>query len=211
MGNLLPEVQWAVEQICAIAERLGRAIEAEQEPAPVSWAFPIGTEKYPPESWYAACVHDPTGKLNGGYGHTGVDLNLDKSPWGDVDRGMPVFSVCPGVVRVVGYSTSYLGSVIVEGQYNGQPLYWRYWHLANDAVFKAISGGQLVAAGQQVGAIGNYALGEGGDHCHVDCALDLFQAHWWFTLHPQIRWIDPVPTWLQNLDSMRVAAMLRRG
>ena len=34
MGNLLPEVQWAVEQICEIAERLGRAIEAEQAPPP---------------------------------------------------------------------------------------------------------------------------------------------------------------------------------
>jgi hypothetical protein len=208
MGNLPDEVRWAVEQICIIAERLARALEEEPE---ILWAYPVGTLEHPPEDFYAACVHDPTGKANKGYGHTGVDLNLDRSPWGDVDRGMPVYTVAPGTVRAASYSSSYLGSIIIESQYNAQPLFWRYWHLADDTVFRSIVMGQMMAAGQQVGAIGNYTLGEGGDHCHVDCALDLFGAHWWFTRHPEIRWIDPVPTWLQNLDPVRVAAMLRRG
>ena len=209
MGNLPDEVRWAVDQICIVAERLARALE--QEPA-LLWAYPVGTPEHPPEHWYAACIHDTTGKANpGGYAHTGIDLNLDRRPWGDVDRGMPVLAVAPGVVRVVGYSTSYLGSVITESVYNGRPLFWRHWHLANDAVFRSIAVGQMVAAGQQVGAIGNYTLGAGGDHSHLDCALDLFGAHWWFTNHPAVRWIDPVPILQQNLDPARVTSMLRKG
>lgn len=207
MGNLPDEVRWAVEQVCLVAERLARALEASQ----LLWAFPVGTAEYPPHRWYAACVHDMTGAANDGYAHTGVDLNLDKPNWGDVDRGQPVFSCCPGTVRIVAYSSSYLGSVIIEGQFNRQPIYFRYWHLANDAVFQSLAVGQMVAAGQQIGAIGNYRLGQGGDHCHVDCALDLFQAHWWFTNHPEIRWIDPIPVWLSVLDSVKVTSMLRRG
>ena len=207
MGNLRDEVRWAVEQVCIVAVRLAQALEASS----LSWAFPVGTSKYPPEKWYAAALHDMTGAANDGYAHTGVDLNLDKSPWGDVDRGMPVLSCCPGTIRVRGFSASYLGSVIIEGEFDGQPIFFRYWHLANDAVFQALAVGQMVAAGQQVGAIGNYTLGAGGDHCHLDCALDLFGAHWWFTSHPDVRWIDPVPVLLQNLDPVRVNAMLRRG
>jgi len=209
MGNLRAETQWAVEQICIIAERLARAIEGE---APdLLWAFPVGTAEYPPEHWYAAAVHDLTGVANGGYPHSGIDLNLDQPNWGDIDRGMPVFSVCPGTIRVLGYSSSYLGSVIVEGEYDGHPLFFRYWHLAYDAVYQRLSVGQMVAAGQRIGSIGNYQRGRGGDHCHFDCALDLFGAHWWFTNHPDVRWIDPVPILEEKLDPARVAAMLRRG
>jgi len=208
MSDLRDEVRWAVEQVCIVAERLARALEGSP---PLLWSFPVGTPEYPPERWYVASVHDMTGAANGGYAHTGVDLNLDVPHWGDVDRGQPVFSVCPGTVRALGVSASYLGSVIVEGQYDGQPIFFRYWHLADDAVFQALAVGQLVAAGQQVGAIGNYTLGAGGDHCHFDCALDLFGAHWWFTNHLDVRWLDPVPVLRQNLDSARVDAMLRKG
>lgn len=208
MSNLQDEVRWAVEQVCVVAERLARALETS---SPLLWSFPVGTSEYPPEKWYAATLHDVSGALNGGYAHTGIDLNLDKPPHGDVDRGMPAFSCCPGTIRARGFSASYLGSVIVEGQFDGQPIFFRYWHLANDAVFQALSVGQMVAAGQQVGAIGNYTLGAGGDHLHFDCALDLFGAHWWFTSHSDVRWIDPVPVLLQNLDQAKVRAMLSRG
>lgn len=204
--DLRDEVQWAVEQVCIVAERLARALESS-----LLWAFPVGTAEYPPGKWYAAALHDMTGAANDGFPHTGVDLNLDKSPWGDVDRDMPVFSCCPGTIRARGFSASYLGSVIIEGEFDGRPIFFRYWHLANDAVFQALRLGQLVAAEQQVGSIGNYTLGAGGDHLHFDCALDLFGAHWWFTRHPEVRWIDPVPVLLQNLDPVRVNAMLRRG
>lgn len=207
-NDLQNEVRWAVEQVCVVAERLARALEAS---SPLLWAFPVGTSEYPPERWYAASLHDMTGVLNDGYAHTGIDLNLDKSPWGDVDRGMPVFSVCPGTLRARGFSASYLGSVIIEGEYDAQPIFFRYWHLADDAVFQAMAVGQMIAAGQQVGSIGNYTLGAGGDHCHFDCALDLFGAHWWFTNHSDVRWIDPVPILRQNLDPAKVDAMLRKG
>ena len=209
MGNLPDDVRWAVEQMCVIAERLARALE--DSVSPLLWAFPIGTDEYPPEHWYAAAIHDPTGVKNAGYAHTGIDLNLDKPNWGDIDRGMPVYSVCPGEIRVLGYSNLYLGSVIIEGEYHGRLIFFRYWHLAKDTTFLRHSEGQLVAAGQRIGSIGNYTLGAGGDHCHFDCALDLFGAHWWFTYHPDVRWIDPVPILKENLDPARVDAMLRRG
>lgn len=202
------DVAWAAEQCCKVAERLGRLLEQQDVPA---WAFPVGTDEYPPERWYAATLHDTTGVRNGGYAHIGVDENLDVPNWGDVDRGQPVFCVAPGVVQVVGYSSSYLGSVIIEVQHQGYPLYVRYWHLADDGVFRGLAVGQAVEAGQQVGAIGNYRLGAGGDHLHLDCARDLFGAHWWFTKHPDIRWIDPVPVLSWHLDAVAVEAMLQKG
>jgi len=68
------DVAWAAEQCCKVAERLGRLLEQQDVPA---WAFPVGTDEYPPERWYAATLHDTTGVRNGGYAHIGVDENLD--------------------------------------------------------------------------------------------------------------------------------------
>jgi len=101
--------------------------------------------------------------------------------------------------------------VIIEVQHQGYPLYVRYWHLADDAGFRGLAVGQAVEAGQQIGAIGNYRLGAGGDHLHFDCARDPFGAHWWFTNHPDVRWIDPVPVLQMHLDSVRVEEMLKKG
>ena len=180
---------------------------------PSAWAFPVGTvmsSQYPPERWYAACVHDLTGKANGGYAHTGIDLNLDVNPWGDVDRSMPVWAVANGMVYAAGYSTSYLGSVIVQCEHDGKSLWIRYWHLADDAAFRAWKPGNLVTAGICIGHIGDYKLGEGGDHLHLDMRDKPFEAHWWFTSHAG-GWLDPVPILKAHLDPALVDAMLRRG
>lgn len=185
-------------------------------PAPVDeWTPPVGSERYPPPAWYVATFHDLTGKRNSGYAHTGIDLNVARPPYGDVDRGQPVFAVDGGIIYRTGYSPSYLGSVIIKVEYHGEainvqywyldsgevasdvavlepgmPLYIRYWHLDNNDTFKSLQAD--VARGQCLGHIGNYKLGAGGDHLHFDMCLDPFEPHWWFTKHPTLRWIDPV-------------------
>jgi hypothetical protein len=209
MDDLRVELAWAVEQCHKMAERLAHALEVDEQP-PTKWAYPVGTAEEAPK-WYAACVHDMTGRLNDDYAHTGIDLNLDRRPWGDIDRGMPVFAIANGMIVEHHYSQSYLGSIVYWVEHEGDPLYVRSWHLASDALFNSWSAGDVVEAGQPVGVIGNYQLGRGGDHLHLDCALDPFGPHWWFTNHTDVRWVDPVPILKMHLEADVVDAMLRRG
>lgn len=175
---------------------------------PSVWYFPVGTVEYPPAKWYAATVHDLTGKKNGGYRHTGIDYNLDISPWGDVDRGMPVRAVADGEVYGVWFSQKNLASVVLEVQHEGASLFVRYWHLARDETFLALRPGQRVVAGQQIGALGAYLR---GDHLHFDMALDAFHPGVWFTSAPGTRWVDPVPILKAHLGEEEVEASLARG
>jgi murein DD-endopeptidase MepM/ murein hydrolase activator NlpD len=150
-----------------------------------------------------------TGQRNNGYAHTGIDLNVDQYPWGDVDRGQPVFAIAPGRVYAIGYSQSYLGSVVIEIEHGGV-LHWvRYWHL--DEGFPQLHVHEHIMSGTYIGAIGNYQLGRGGDHLHLDMALDPFGPHWWFTNHRDVRWVDPVPVLRARLDSATIDAMLEKG
>lgn len=208
--DLARRLQEAAEDVSARASDLV-ALAERCDTDKDEWAFPVGNGEYPPAAWYAATRHDESGRLNDGYGHTGIDLNLDRWPWGDVDRGQPVFAVADGVVRAVDYSSRYLGSVVIEVEHDGAPLFFRYWHLANDATYQLIAEWQMVRDGDCLGHIGNYTLGAGGDHLHLDCALDNFGAHWWFTRHPEVRWVDPVPVLKAHLDADEVERMLRKG
>jgi murein DD-endopeptidase MepM/ murein hydrolase activator NlpD len=175
------------------------------------WHPPVGSDKFPTRQWYAATLHDTTGALNNGYKHTGIDLNADKMPWGDIDRGEPVYAMTNGVIHHRSYSEQYLGSVVYQVEYHARPLYIRYWHLEYDAAFLTLMKGYEVRRGDVMGHIGNYTLGAGGDHLHLDMALDSFEPHWWFPYHPEVRWIDPVPVMKQYMDPDFVDAMLRRG
>ncbi len=175
-------------------------------PPPELWTFPVGTVKYPPEHWYAATVHDLTGKQNNGYKHSGIDLNLDKSPWGDVDRGEPVFAVANGEVWDVRYTRRNLGCVVIRVEHEGSPLWVRYWHLEKDSLFEGWEVGEPVFTGEAIGHLGNYIR---GDHLHFDMALDAFKAGWWLT--PAIRWVDPVPVLKMHLHPKLVDAMMERG
>lgn len=203
------------EQLSSIAmalDALAReltGIVKERMGEPTPWRFPVGSVEYPSSDWYCASWHDLTGKRNNGYGHTGIDLNVDRHPWGDVDRGQPAFAIADGVIYRVGYSQSYLGSVILLVDHERAPLYVRYWHLADDAAFRSFAEGQVVKAGDCLGHIGNYQLGAGGDHLHFDMCTDPFECHWWFTNH-RVRWIDPVPILKAHLDQTQVDAMLER-
>lgn len=201
---LREEAVWAAGQCEEVARRLRAALDGDEE-----WAFPIGSQKYPPEGWYIACWHDETGKRNAGYRHTGIDLNVAQWPRGDIDRGQPVFAVADGVVVAHGYSQNYLGGVVIEVQHAGAPLYVRYWHLAGGiGLFPSWSVGQPVREGDCLGEIGNYTLGAGGDHLHFDVALDPFRSHWWFTNHPEVRWVNPLPILYAHLDDAVLDAIV---
>jgi murein DD-endopeptidase MepM/ murein hydrolase activator NlpD len=203
------------------ADRLTTLAMGEQA---VAWDAPVGVnrpevypdqERYEPADYYCAAIHDLTGRGNGGYQHPGVDINLAVWPYGDVDRGQPVFAVASGEVYRVSWSDSYLGSVIIATPWTrdglevradwwdgrvrsrrwiihpGDVLYWRYWHLANDRTFRGLNQGDTVETWQHLGALGDYTLGQGGDHLHLDCTLTPREAHWWFR-HPEVRWVDPL-------------------
>lgn len=172
---------------------------------PEVWAFPIGEGQYPPEQWYAYTVHDLTGAKNNGYRHTGIDLNLDIAPRGDIERvlGLAVYAVADGVVTYLTNSWSRVPMLVIQHEHAGAPLWVRYAHIV-----PAVMVGQVVKAGQTLGGFADYRLGDTGDHLHFDMALDPFTTEW---LTPSIRWVDPVPVLRAHLDNVIVDAMLRRG
>ena len=190
-------------KVVSLAERL------ESELEPISWSFPVGSDQYPPDQWYIATQHDLTGAKNNGYGHTGIDLNVQVWPRGDVDRGQPVFAVTDSIVFAVHYSTKYLGGVVLQALGNGK-LFVRYWHLMDDATFSGLERFRVVQAGELLGHIGNYQQGGGGDHLHLDMAESEFYPHWWFTNHRAVKWVDPVPILKKYLDPDLVDAMLAK-
>ena len=170
-------------------------------PAPDAWAFPVGDATYPPERWYCATWHDLTGALNGGYRHTGLDINLDVAPWGDIERmlGLQVYALAHGVVTYSG-EWSGNGVCVIEHLHNGAPLWVRYAHIV-----PTVRAGDMVQPGQTLGPFDNWRT---GDHLHLDMALDRFAREW---LATGIRWVDPIPVLKAHLDPVRVDAMLRRG
>ena len=165
------------------------------------WAFPVGNQQYPPERWYCATFHDPQGVLTS-YKHTGLDLNLDVSPWGDVERtlGLSVYAVARGIVEYVTEDWSGVGMLVIRHEHEGAPLWVRYAH-----IMPAVMVGQTVNAGDNLGPFANWRT---GDHLHFDMATDKFTREW---LTPSIHWVDPVPVLKEHLDDLRVVAMLERG
>lgn len=187
------DLRWAIGQCEAIAARLRAQLEPDR------WALPVGTLQYPAARWYAAQLHTWPGP------HTGIDLNLDVAPYGDIDRGQPVFAIANGTVHQVGSSAGWVGVIVIQVQHQGAPLWVRYAHLDRASI--SLHPGDTVSAGQQLGVIGNY-LPE-GDHLHLDIASEAFTWSWYRTA--SVDWIDPVPILKAHLDPAQVEAMLRRG
>ena len=170
------------------------------------WAFPVGEGQYPPERWYAYTIHDLTGALNrNGYKHSGLDLNLDVAPWGDIERllGLAVYAIADGVVTYTTAAWSGVPMIVIRHEHDGVPLWVRYAHIT-----PVVMEEQAIKRGQILGGFANYTLGDGGDHLHFDMATNAFTREW---LTPTIQWVDPVPILKAHLDSKRVAAMLRKG
>ena len=167
------------------------------------WAFPVGNATYPPADWYAATVHDPTGVLNNGYRHTGIDLNLDLYERGDVERrlGLAVYSMSDGYVSYLTQSWSGVPMLVIATSHYGKPLWIRYAH-----IIPTVELNEPVKAGQTLGAFANWERGVGGDHLHLDMSLLPIEREW-LTDEP---WVDPVPIMKKHLDSDKVQAMLKR-
>ena len=178
----------------------------EGAPAETRWHFPVGEGDYSPERWYCSVWHSLDGSLNAnGYKHTGIDLNLDVSPWGDVERALnlSIFAIAEGIVTYRTQDWSGVPMIVIRHMHDGQPLFVRYGHVS-----PVVHVGHEVFSGQRLGGFANWRKGDGGDHLHFDMALDPFTREW---LDPDIRWLGPVPALKEHLNSAKVDAMLRRG
>lgn len=174
------------------------------EPEESDWAYPVGSEEFPTTMWYASQGH-AWHKTHNPEGHTGIDLNGDKPPHGDVDRGQPIWAIADGVVHDRGYSEAWLGVVVLKHQHDGKPLYVRYAHL-DPQTFQAEIGDQVKAADLQ-GKLGDYRGGDTGDHLHFDMCLTPFT---WSEFKTQKRWIDPIPVLKAHLDDHVIDEMLKK-
>jgi len=175
-----------------------------QDPVVVRpWAFPVGEGDYPPERWYCSVWHDPTGARNNGYPHTGIDLNLDVSPWGDVERALDlsIYAVADGVVHYRTKDWYGVPMIVVRHEHAGRWLYVRYGHIV-----PVVRAGDVVDGGQRLGGFANWRRGDGGDHLHFDMSRTAYTTEW---MTPGK--MDPVPVLKAHLDSRTVAAMLSRG
>jgi len=179
--------------------------QVRTEPQPDKWAFPVGQGQYIPERWYAATVHSLDGSLNAnGYKHSGIDLNLDVSPRGDIERtlGLSVYAVADGIVTYITDNWSDVPMLVINVMHEGEPLWVRYAH-----IMPVVMLNQVVRAGQALGGFANWTRLDGGDHLHFDACLDPIERDWLTAK----RWIDPVDVLKAHLDPARVDAMVRKG
>lgn len=164
------------------------------------WAFPVGEPGYPPERWYCATWHDPTGRRNGGYKHTGIDINLDMYERGDVERrlGLHVSALTDGVVYHVSEDWYGTPMIVCQHMHAGAVLYVRYGH-----IIPAVKLGDVVHADTTLGAFADWRT---GDHLHLDMTRSELTTEWFTD-----GMVDPVPVLKSHLDAGRVDAMLERG
>lgn len=166
------------------------------------WCFPVGSDKFPVENWYCAQYHTYD-RASSQRGHTGLDLNGDRAPWGDVDRDEPVFAVADGAVHDVGFSNKWRGVVVIRVLHDEGSIWFRYAHLRSDST--TVKPGDSVSPGQQIGELGNYS---GGDHLHFDAATTPFGWNYWRARF--VGWIDPLPILRAHLDNELIDKMLER-
>lgn len=161
--------------------------------------FPVGTDDFPPQYWYVPASQRFS------QAHPGIDINLDVAPWGDVERGFPVYAIARGEVYYVTSNWSGVGMCVVEHRFADVPYWVMYAHIDTDG----LGFGQQVEGGQMLGRIANWTGGDGGDHLHFGVSTK-----------PVTRefagfsgWIDPVPFLkdVAKLDPILVEAMLTKG
>lgn len=180
----------------------GYVCELVHDPTRDAWAFPVGEAGYPVEKWYVSVFHDLTGARNGGYKHTGIDINLNLYERGDVERrlGLHVQAIAYGVVHYVTEDWYGAPMVVIRHQYEGEPLYVRYGH-----IIPTVKKGDVVQAGTVLGPFANWTGGDGGDHLHLDMTRTPYTTEW-FTDGT----LDPIPVLKAHLDPARVDAMVAK-
>ena len=142
--------------------------------------FPVGTDEYPPKYWYVP----PTQLFTNT--HFGMDLNLDISPWGDVERGFPIYSVLDGTVYYATDDWSGVGMCVIEHELDGETFFAQYAH-----VDLAVVETEQVVAGQIIGTIANWVKGDGGDHLHfgVSTRPVTYQYNSWDYFIDPVEWL----------------------
>jgi murein DD-endopeptidase MepM/ murein hydrolase activator NlpD len=101
--------------------------------------------------------------------------------------GTPLVSAMAGTVQYRGYQSAGAGNYIVIDN-NGTDTDFAYMHMAAPAM---VAAPQFVAAGQQIGMVGNTGASQG---CHLH--FEYWQGDWWGGGEP----IDPLP-YLQAWDA----------
>ena len=169
------------------------------------WVFLVGDADYPATQWYVASPHSLYGSLHNCYRHSGIDLNLDVYPRGDIERfkGLSVYAVTDGIVTFVDESWSGVPMLVMQCKYQDAPLWVRYGH-----IIPVVMKGEYVQAGQKLGGFANWTRTGGGDHLHLDMALDPVEDEW---LDPGIRCVDPVGVLSEVLAPEVVREMVGRG
>ena len=134
----------------------------------------------------------------------GIDLNLDLSPYGDIERtlGLSVYAVADGIVTNITPNWSGVPMLVINVMHNGEPLWVRYAH-----IIPCVMKGEVVHPGQALGTFANWQGFSGGDHLHFDMALDAFTTEW---CTASIRWVDPVDVLKAHLSPVRVDAMCKK-
>lgn len=165
---------------------------------PNTWSYPVGEGAYPAASWYVANLHQPPQ-------HIGIDLNLDVTPWGDVERNLDlsIYALADGIVTYRTENWSGVPMIVIKHQYNQADLWVRYAHIV-----PRVYVGDKVVAGQALGKFANWTGNDGGDHLHLDMATTAYTREYTGTTIP---FIDPLPVLKAQLDPTVIDAMVSRG
>ena len=158
---------------------------------PALWAFPVGDADYPPADWYVASFH--------GDAHNGIDINLAKHEFGDVERrlGLSVNAIAAGKVMTVVADWYGNPMVVVRHAHEGAPLYVRYAH-----VTPVVKVGDIVQSGDKLGGFADWRT---GDHLHLDMSTTEYTTEWkpWGML-------NPIAVFKMHLDAADVDAMVTK-
>lgn len=166
----------------ATLARLAETIKPSFDPLRVTgYTLPVAGDA---NEWYLASVHKPPR-------HYGLDINLNKAPYGDVELGYPVLATCNGVVVYAQEAPgAYWGNlVVVQSVDDDGLLHWRYAHLQEIRTYE----GAYVLAGDEIGTIGKGKNDRYDAHLHLDPWRGPM-------LTPgayggKTRWIDPLIAW----------------
>jgi murein DD-endopeptidase MepM/ murein hydrolase activator NlpD len=138
----------------------------------------------PASDWYLATRHSAK--------HSGIDVNLNRKPWGDVDLGAPVMSTCNGLVVFAGQAKGrkWGNLVVTLSVWQSHLIFWRYAHLRECHVDLS----QVISIGTEVGTIGKGYGEQYAAHLHLDAwAGAMIAPESWLSVG--VAWLDPIEVW----------------
>jgi murein DD-endopeptidase MepM/ murein hydrolase activator NlpD len=115
---------------------------------------PLPTGSYTITDTYGERVHPITGRRTM---HWGTDMAAP--------AGTPILAIADGVVTHARPAPTYGNVIIIDHLINAQPVASMYGHMPDDGVH--VRPGDLVAAGQQIGAVGSAGVST-GPHLHIE-------------------------------------------